>query len=40
MLHLDNSVMVYWIIFLPQMYYILIINDLHLHDTNKFPQFE
>jgi len=40
MLHLDNSVMVYWIIFLPQIYSILITNDLHLYGTKMFPQFE
>jgi len=40
MLHLDNSVMVYWIIFLPQTYSVLIINELHFYGTKMFPQFE
>jgi len=40
MLHLDNSVMVYWIIFLPRIYPTLIINELHSYGTKMFPQFE
>lgn len=40
MLHLDNSVLYNRITSLPQIYSILIINELYLYGTKMFPQFE
>lgn len=39
-LHIDNSVLYSRITSLPQIYSILIINELHSYSTKMSPQFE